>query len=138
MKPIFVDTSALIALGNKNDAFHQQAINVSRELANAQRHFVTTNAVILELANTFSQVRYKPLATHLINVINHSPKWQCITIDETLMQRGFELFTQRADKDWSLVDCISMLVADQFNINEILTTDHHFTQAGFTILLKDI
>jgi len=23
MKPIFVDTSALIALGNKNDAFHQ-------------------------------------------------------------------------------------------------------------------
>jgi len=30
MKPIFVDTSALIALGNKNDAFHQQKDKKSR------------------------------------------------------------------------------------------------------------
>jgi len=26
MKPVFVDTSALIAMGNKRDQFHQQAI----------------------------------------------------------------------------------------------------------------
>ena len=31
MKPIFVDTSALIALGNKRDSFHQQAIKINND-----------------------------------------------------------------------------------------------------------
>jgi predicted nucleic acid-binding protein len=136
MKPIFVDTSALIALGNKNDALHHQTIMVSQQLTIDKRRFITTNAVLLELANTFSQARYKPLATHLLGIINHSAQWECIIVDEELMRRGLELFEQRQDKDWNLVDCISMVVANDFNITEILTSDHHFTQAGFVILLK--
>jgi len=136
MKPIFVDTSTLIALGNKNDALHHQATMVIQQLTVDKRHFITTNAVLLELANTFSQVRYKPLAIRLIEVINHSAQWECLIVDKELMRRGLELFEQRQDKDWSLVDCISMVVANDFNITEILTSDHHFTQAGFVILLK--
>ncbi|MEN8214868.1 MAG: hypothetical protein ABFS56_00505 [Pseudomonadota bacterium] len=99
MKPIFVDISALIALGNKNDDFHQQAVAVFRQLTKAKRHFITTNAVLLELANTFSKARFKPLAIRLIEVVNHSPQWKCITVDDKLMQRGLKLFTQRPDKD---------------------------------------
>ena len=91
MKPIFVDTSTLIALGNKNDALHHQATMVFQQLTVDKRHFITTNAVLLELANTFSQVRHKPLATGLIEVINHSAQWECLIVDEELMRRGLEL-----------------------------------------------
>jgi predicted nucleic acid-binding protein len=52
------------------------------------------------------------------------------------MLGGMELFKKRADKDWSLVDCISMLIAQERRITDIFTTDHHFEQAGFNILLK--
>lgn len=137
MKPtIFVDTAVLIALGNKQDNCHHQVVSLMGQLTQAKRQFLTTHAVLLELANTYSKVRYKPLAIKLINVINHSPAWQVIPIDNLLMQRGLELFTQRRDKDWSLVDCISMVVARDFQVTEILTMDHHFSQAGFVILLK--
>ena len=40
------------------------------------------------------------------------------------------------DKEWGLVDCTSIIVARDMGITEIFTTDHHFEQAGFTILLK--
>jgi len=136
MKPVFVDTAALIAIGDKRDQFHYQATRVKNELKKSQRNFVTTNAVILELASYFSQSYWRSIAVELIETINQSKKWKCITVDDTLMERGFTRYKQMSDKDWSLVDCIDMIVAEDQKITEIFTTDHHFEQSGFTILLK--
>ncbi len=33
-------------------------------------------------------------------------------------------------------DCISFVVMQQYGLTEALTADHHFEQAGFTVLLK--
>ena len=46
------------------------------------------------------------------------------------------LFAKRPDKEWSLTDCISFIVMQEYGLTEALTADHHFEQAGFTILLK--
>jgi predicted nucleic acid-binding protein len=35
-----------------------------------------------------------------------------------------------------VTDCISFLVMKERRMREALTADHHFEQAGFTILLK--
>ena len=137
MKPVFVDTAALIAMGDKGDLFHNQAMMVKDALKKSRRNFVTTNAVILELASYFSQSIWRSTAIKLIETINQSKKWQCITVDDTLMQRGFARYKQMSDKDWSLVDCIDMIVAEDQGITEIFTTDHHFEQSGFNILLKN-
>ena len=45
------------------------------------------------------------------------------------------LFEARADKEWSLTDCISFVVMTEQRIADALTTDHHFIQAGFNALL---
>jgi hypothetical protein len=135
MKPIFVDTSALIAIGNKRDTFHRQALQIREELKQTNRYFVTTNAVLLEFGNTFSSVTLKPIAIKLIEALKQSSKWNCIQIDEVILNKGFGLYKQVQDKEWGLVDCTSIIVAKDFKINEIFTTDHHFEQAGLTILL---
>ena len=72
MSPIFVDTSALIALGNTRDQFHQQAQEIFKELVLAKNRFITTNAIIFELTNAFSSVQYKSIAIKLIDMINNS------------------------------------------------------------------
>jgi predicted nucleic acid-binding protein len=41
-----------------------------------------------------------------------------------------------ADKDWGFVDCTSIVLAKFLGIKDVFSTDHHFEQAGFTILLK--
>jgi len=136
MMPVFVDTSALIALGNQRDDFHQQATQLFKDLVVSKRRFVTTNAVILELANAFSQAPLKPLAIRLIDLIKNSSAWTTVIADASFMERGLEKFRKVQDKDWSLVDCISMIVANDFGITEICSNDHHFEQAGFSILMK--
>jgi len=42
----------------------------------------------------------------------------------------------RADKDWSVTDCVSFVVMEQHGMKEALTADHHFAQAGFHALLS--
>lgn len=135
MRQIFVDTAALVALGNKQDDWHDQAVAVSRQLTLAGCRFVTTDAVLLEVGNTFSRAPFKTVALRLIETARRSPRWQCLPVDGPLLDRGLGLFHQRSDKDWSLTDCISILVATDLGIGQAFTTDHHFAQAGLEILL---
>ncbi len=136
MNLIFVDTSALISLGNKRDRYHQEAINIFNSLILSKTFFITSNAVLFELGNTFSAVPYKSIALSIIEMINHSNSWDIITLDKLLMNRGIDKFRIMKDKDWSLVDCISMIIAEEMEITQIFTNDHHFTQAGFNILIQ--
>lgn len=135
MQRIFVDTAALVALGNKRDNWHEQAVLISRQLTLIGCQFVTTEAVLLEVGNTFSQARFKSVALRLIDTARRSPRWQCFPVDLALLNDGLALFQSMSDKDWSLTDCLSIVVARQQSIDQIFTTDHHFTQAGLKILL---
>jgi len=66
MKPVFVDTSALIAMGNKRDKFHQQAIDLRNQFIKSKRAHITTSAVLMELGNAFSPIALRPTAIRLI------------------------------------------------------------------------
>lgn len=65
-----------------------------------------------------------------------SPHVNIVHVDPTLDAQAWQLFTERLDKEWSLVDCTSFVVMQQRGLHEAFTTDHHFEQAGFVCLLK--
>ena len=48
------------------------------------------------------------------------------------------LYGARPDKQWSLTDCVSIALMYERGITEALTHNHHFRQAGFIPLLKDL
>lgn len=48
---------------------------------------------------------------------------------------GLDLYERRADRDYSLVDRISMSVMQERGIGEALTSDRHFEQKGFAALM---
>ena len=52
-----------------------------------------------------------------------------------LFHLGLERFEDRQDKGYSLTDCMSMVLMETEEIQEVLTSDKHFRQAGFTILM---
>lgn len=47
---------------------------------------------------------------------------------------ALDLYEARLDKEYSLTDCRSLLAMRDLGLTEVLTNDHHFTQAGFAIL----
>lgn len=48
---------------------------------------------------------------------------------------GFALYKDRPDKGYSLTDCLSMTVMRTRRISHVLTTDRHFEQEGFFLLM---
>jgi predicted nucleic acid-binding protein len=58
-----------------------------------------------------------------------------VPLSQDLLNRGLALYHARQDKEWSLVDCTSFIIMEDLGIHEVLTTDHHFEQAGFTRVL---
>ena len=135
MKSIFVDTSALNALGNRRDRFHKQAADLFRELEQTHCHLYTTSAVLMELGNAFSAAPFKPLAIKPITWIDNSKNRTVIVVDRAVLGDGVERFTRRLDKDRGLLDCTSMQVAEGHSIADVVTNDHHFRQGGFNILI---
>ncbi|MDD5229563.1 MAG: PIN domain-containing protein [Methylococcales bacterium] len=136
MNMVFVDTAALIALGNKRDSFHHVAWQVQKELVKNQSHFITSDFVIAEFCNAFSRVKFRETAVQMVNSIYQSKAWTVTSISEDLMAKSLHLFTQMQDKEWGLVDCSSIILAKEKQITSVFTADKHFEQAGFEILLK--
>jgi predicted nucleic acid-binding protein len=63
--------------------------------------------------------------------------WKVVLLTNSLYELAFNLFKQREDKEWGLVDCISFIVMEDRGITDGLTTDIHFQQAGFRALSRD-
>lgn len=115
------------------DARHGKAAELSRRL---QRRVVLTDFVLLELGNALSDADQRELFCQLVPHLHSDPNVRIIPASRDLLDRGFQLFSRRADKQWSLTDCTSFVVMQEEGLTEALTTDHHFEQAGFNVLLK--
>ena len=133
---VFLDTAYAIALAAVSDQLHDQAIFLAREMESAGTRLVTTQAVLLEIGNAFSKKRYRPAAVHLLSALHVDPKVKVIPLTPDLYQRAFTLFENRTDKEWGMIDCVSVVVMTELNISEALTSDEHFEQAGFKALLR--
>jgi predicted nucleic acid-binding protein len=50
--------------------------------------------------------------------------------------RGMGLYVARPDKGWSLTDRISFTAMNEHHLNDAMTADDHFEQAGFRAMMK--
>jgi predicted nucleic acid-binding protein len=96
---------------------------------------VTTEFVLLELANALARARSRKLFVDLMPRLRANPNVSVFGASTELFDRGYRRYADRPDKDWSLTDCISFVVMEQEGISDALTADHHFEQAGFHAIL---
>jgi uncharacterized protein len=136
MRTIFADTFYWISFFNPNDVWYKQVRNVTKSLEPFQ--IVTTEDVLSEVLTFYSNsgLKTRQRTVELVKGILASADMQVIKQSHELFIAGLDLYERRLDKGYSLTDCISMNVMRQFNINEVLTHDKHFTQEGFSILFK--
>lgn len=137
MRGLFVDTSFAVALAYQTDANHLQALAWLQRIQAGRFPLVTTRAVLLEIGNALSRLRQRPLAIATLRQFEASPQLRIEPLTDELFLAGFELFTARTDKEWSLTDCISILVMQEHGLTQALTADEHFAQAGFKALLRE-
>ena len=132
----FILLGNLIALAVRY--YRARAAAIYRTARRRRRKVVTTNYVLVELvALLTSPLRIsRPAVVTIIEDVKGSPFVEVIHVDPTLGAEAWNLLRSRQDKEWSLVDCASFVLMTRRGIQEALTTDHHFDQAGFVQLLK--
>jgi predicted nucleic acid-binding protein len=132
MTPVFADTSFYVAILIPSDSLHAKALAVA---ATMRGPIVTTEFVLLEVANFFCKVPNRSLFTQLLTNLRAATDVEIVSASGELFEHGSRLFASRPDKDWSLTDCTSFKVMADHGIADALTADHHFEQAGYRILL---
>lgn len=134
---VFVDTACVVALLNSKDDLHETASSLFED-ARAQGRLVTTRAVCLEVGSFFAKPEHRRRASELLQQIEDAPDIDVLPINDALYHRALRLFGNRPDKKWSLTDCSSFVVMQERGITDALTSDHHFRQAGFVPLMRDV
>lgn len=132
---MFVDTAAWIALLNVSDALHSRAKQVMNELIQQKALLVTTEFVLLEVADALSIPAIRLQTVAFINGLRQLSILEIVPVNQTLLVESWTLYSQRLDKEWGLTDCTSFVVMTQEKITQAFTSDRHFEQAGFIKLL---
>ncbi|MGD0771153.1 MAG: PIN domain-containing protein [Tepidisphaeraceae bacterium] len=129
----FADTSYFPALLIPADVNHP----IARRWAETHRvPLITSEYVLIEVGNYLSPVPARRLFGQFLRAIRSDSRMTVVPASTNLLERGSELYEARLDKPWSLTDCISFVIMKDHAIQDALTADRHFEQAGFTAILK--
>lgn len=133
MNEVFADTFYFVALLSPSDVAYERA---RKATTNRPAKLVTTAWVLTELANSLSGHKTRQGFLTALRALQSDPDVEIVGPNRELFDDGIKLYAARPDKDWSLTDCISFVVMQQYGITDALTGDRHFEQAGFRALLR--
>ena len=134
-KAVFLDTNGWLALLNSADALHFAARTCWTDLIREGASLVLTDWIVAETGNGLARSRARGRFVEAVELIQASSSARLLTVTPALFRGALDLYRDRPDKAWGLVDCSSILVMQELGITEAFTNDRHFEQAGFKCLL---
>jgi predicted nucleic acid-binding protein len=133
---VFLDTSGLLALVRVRDALHAHARRVLETLSDEGTPLVTSQWVLAEFLGGTARPPLRQAALRFVDTLVASPNTTILAATPEGWASALEFYRSRPDKDWSLVDCASMVISQSRGIRRVLTHDSDFEQAGFEALLR--
>lgn len=129
---VFVDTSAFLAVIDRDESHHPQAKQVWEQLIGENAILVSTNYVLVEtlalIQRRFGMSLVKSFQDNVVPLL--SIAW----VDEALHQAGVAAFLTANRRRLSVVDCLSFEIMRRLGLNQVFAFDHHFDEQGFICL----
>jgi predicted nucleic acid-binding protein len=128
---IFIDTSALLALLDRDDAFHDAAATVFRGLGGERR--ILTHEYVLVEATAIAQRR---LGLSAVRELTDGllPLAEIAWVDERLHAEAREALLAAGRRGVSLVDWTSFIVMRRHGVRRAFTFDQDFAAEGFEVV----
>jgi predicted nucleic acid-binding protein len=120
------DSSAILALLDADDADHERAVAIARQIASERLPSFITNYIEVEAHALLLRKLGRALAREWL-FTGGLPVIRALVEEE---DRAREIMARHSDKDWSLCDAISFAVLDARRIRRAFTFDRHFLQYG--------
>lgn len=129
---IFLGTSYIIALADSQDQWHHRALAWSHAIRD---RLLTTEYVLWECVSYFSSPIDRSKAATIAGYLRTDRSIQFVVASPQLLDEGLRMHAARADKFWSLTDCVSFALMQRLGLRAALSADQHFEQAGFEALV---
>ena len=129
---IFVDTSFWVAVRNRRDAHHGDAVallDVHRDSP-----LLTTNQVRGETWTYLSRKAGHGIAVSFLDVIGNSPRIRVFQTSEEIERDALEWLRRHDERTYSFVDATSFAVMRFLKLQDALAFDGDFSAAGFVEL----
>jgi predicted nucleic acid-binding protein len=132
---VFADTFYWIAIVDPRDQWRRATDLVASRLGEVR--LVTTEEVLTDVLAFFAGrgPQFRESAATLARDLESDPSVDVIPQTHESFPAGLDLYQGRADKGYSLVDCISMATMSERGITDVLSGDQHFRQEGFVPLI---
>jgi hypothetical protein len=133
METVFVDTGAWVALADRSDAHHKEAVEALLIIQDRCR-LLTTNLVIAE---TYILIRRNlgfEAGIRFLDSVQGSPRTTKLLSDESLEKAATDTLRKYNDQDFSYTDAVSFEVMKRHGIERAFSFDRHFHTAGFSLL----
>ncbi len=128
---IFVDTSAWVALADKDDIYHKKAATAYPSLLKSHNNIVTSNLVIAETYVLISNELGIKAALDFLLKIKTSPRILKIYSDEEIESDAMQMLAKYIDQNFSYTDAVSFVIMKRNRIRVAFCFDKHFFTAGF-------
>ncbi len=129
---IFVDTSAWVALADKDDSHHRDAASSYPSIFKNHKSLVTSNLIIAETyILLLKELRHKA-AIEFLERIKASPRILRIYSNENVETEAEGILAKFTDQDFSYTDAVSFVMMKRQKIRKAFCFDKHFVTAGFT------
>jgi len=131
LEDIFVDTSAWIALVDKDDSHHKEAASSYPLLLKNHRNLITSNFVIAETYIIILNELGHKLAIDFLEKLKASPRILKIYSNEDIEAEAEPILVKYSDQDFSYTDAVSFVIMKRQKIRKAFSFDKHFVIAGF-------
>jgi hypothetical protein len=129
MTQTIVDTSGLYALVDRKDPHYAKAAAFLKAQA-AVGSLLVSNHVFDETMTLVKARLGMQVALQLGIRLRNSRFVEMVIFTAAEEQETWRVFSRYADKAWSYTDCACLVLAQQRNIQQAFSFDHHFEQMG--------
>ena len=128
---VFVDTSALLALLDADDADHADAVAAWRRLAEEGAPLLSSNYVIVETTAVAQHRLGLDAVRALVREI--LPLVEIAFIDSAIHEAAIAALLAAGRRQLSLVDCSSFELMRRREVGRAFAFDRHFREQKFTL-----
>jgi predicted nucleic acid-binding protein len=130
---LFVDTSALIALADRTDQYHEQASRVLHATP-AAPELHTSNYVLDEVITRLRFTAGVQAAVGFAESVRASRLYQIHPIDQRIEGLALAALKKYADHPLSFTDCTTIVLMEQLRLTRIFAFDEDFRKIGYLLV----
>ncbi len=136
MRLVFADSGYWIATINSDDELSEKTAAVVTTLE--LRRLITSEMVLIEVLNHFSGQGElaRSAVWEVVEDLMVDPDIDVVPLTSAQFEKAVDRYGSRLDQTWSLVDCSSFVLMEEWGIQDALAYDVDFVQAGFNALLR--